>query len=866
MRWSSDRRCAWRGGSACSDRESGGAEASGDARAANEGGEAVDVDLGHVGPGPALEGEAGELLAEEVALDGGEGEQLVERGDEAALVAGLGDEGVALMREDGRGRASAGDDGRAADSEGERHGGCAAVVRGHGRRGHGERIDGAGDGGDGAGVDAAGEDAVVVFDAGGAEHEGSVAAARDAEEEAEGAGFEAGLDDIAEPAEVVAVPGPRHADDEAAGPHATQGAGDAREVALVGPGELAGGGADERDRQAPGGSAQGLDGGIVGGERLVEAGERAEGEARPRATAGDIASGDGDADRQTVAALDQRGGRRETRVEDVQHLETVTGDGTGGASQHCGSLEDGRRGIEMAEIGGGGEGVEEAGGVEAEGVAAGAEHEDARRRGRRRGADVCHSGSIAEDQGPGDQAIPSGIRTGTRRNEHIRFDGRGAADNSSMMGSGAVPTTLAELRLPPTFVADHCLRVLAYQGSMSVVEIARHWRVRDSVSVEVVESLKAAGLLRAESSATDFDRLGRVRLSDAGQARVAAARERTWYAGPLPVAVGNLAGEGATAGCACSPAAARGELAALGIERGAADEIGQAVAGGATLALNGAAWDEQAAIAAAVGRALEGEARLPYAIFAAGSVIRVFDPNYHRVPDQPAGEAAEELDVLRSHAVAERTQWVTVAPPVVRLSGGVRASDVRPAFDDEAKFYLAPTPFAARGGILSVMDSLSDASALADLARLWLIPGRQGAGIIVLRSGERIEVPWRAATILFNTETAGRRAEESLPAAVRDAVAYETDITELRAEAAEPFLARRLSGAAFSPAAVTALAELLLRDGPQTRTAAARAAHYLSDRAAYEGAGFRLTPEVLQQALDFTGRAGDGPAAGLRAA
>lgn len=434
-----------------------------------------------------------------------------------------------------------------------------------------------------------------------------------------------------------------------------------------------------------------------------------------------------------------------------------------------------------------------------------------------------------------------------------------------MMGNGTVPTTLAELRLPPTFVADHCLRVLSYQGSMSVVEIARHWRVRDSVAVEVVESLKAAGLLRAESSATDFDRLGRVRLTDAGQARVAAARERTWYAGPLPVAVGNLAGDGGTAACACAPATARAELAALAIDRAAADEIGQAVAGGATLALDGAAWDEQDAIAAAVGRALGGQVRLPYAVFAAGSVIRVFDTRYHRVPDQTAGEAQEELDVLRSHTMSERTQWLTVAPPVVTLAGGVRASDVRPAYDDEAKFYLAPEPFAARGGVLSVMDSLSDAAALADLARLWLIPGRQGTGIIALRSGERIEVPWQAATILFSVDAARSPGREGLPPAVRDAVAYETDIAELRAEAAEPFLARRLSGEAFPPASVTALAGLLGSDGLRTRTAAARAARHLRDRAAYEGAGFKLTPEVMRTALDFAAGQ-DRPAAGLRAA
>lgn len=426
-----------------------------------------------------------------------------------------------------------------------------------------------------------------------------------------------------------------------------------------------------------------------------------------------------------------------------------------------------------------------------------------------------------------------------------------------------VPVSLVDLRLPPAFFADHCIRTLSYQGAMSAVDIAKHWRVRDSVAIEVVESLKASGLVRSETGPADLDRLGRVRLSEAGQARVSAARERTWYAGPLPVSLANLGRLADTTACGCSPASVRAELAALAITRAVADEIGQAIVGGSTLALAGAAWDEQAEIASALGSTLTGQAQLPYAVFAAGSVVRVFDHNYHRVREQHS-EEGEDLDVLRSHG-GERTQWVTVAPPLVTLAGGIHASDVLPAYDQEAKFYLAPLPFAACGGILCVMDSASDPAALADLARLWLIPGRQRTGIVLLRSGERIEVPWKASAVLFNA------TEEALPAAVRDTVTYRIDIAELQGEAIETFIARRLDdAAAFPPSAVSAVAEWLGRAGLYTRAAAASAAQYLRHRAAYEGAGFSLDHAVLQQAIDFASQTPQAPrrrAAGdLRAA
>ncbi len=415
------------------------------------------------------------------------------------------------------------------------------------------------------------------------------------------------------------------------------------------------------------------------------------------------------------------------------------------------------------------------------------------------------------------------------------------------------PTTVAELHLPPTFVADHCIRTLSYRGPMTPTEIARHWRIHDAVVSEVIEVLKATGLVQIDSRQATLERLGRVRLTDLGQARVAAARERTWYAGPLPVSLSDLAGR---AGAMAAPDGmrdvVRAELGALAIEPCAADEIGQALASGATLAISGAAADEQHELARAFGWALIGEVTLPYAMFAAGAVVRMFDPRYHR-PTASQSSAGDADDILRSHHDAGQ-QWATVARPAVTLTGGVLPSDVLPAYDDEAKFYLAPIPLAASGGVLCVADCGVNPSALADLARLWLIPGHEGAGIMLLRSGERIEVPWRAATVLFGVTPA------ILPMASRHAATYGVDISALPGGALVDFVARRLPEPTFPGETPAIVAGLLERWGLGRRAAAAQPCRYLRDRAAYEGAAFALTPEALRQAVEFAGVAALAPA------
>ncbi|HYM16846.1 MAG TPA: hypothetical protein VEZ14_14940 [Dehalococcoidia bacterium] len=421
------------------------------------------------------------------------------------------------------------------------------------------------------------------------------------------------------------------------------------------------------------------------------------------------------------------------------------------------------------------------------------------------------------------------------------------------------PATLDELRLPPSFVADHAIRTLGYQGALSVLDMAKHWHVHDAVAADVVDSLKAAGIVRSDAGPTDFDRLGRVRLTETGQARLATARERTWYAGPLPVSLARLDEAAGRTSVRASRETLREKMLALEIDERAADEMGQALAGGRTMAIAGVADDEQAAIAAAAGGALEGETQLPFAIFAAGAVIRVFDPQHHRTLEHE-GSPGETLDVLRGHGEA-RSQWATVRPPVVQLAGGVLPSDVTPAYDEEARFYLAPPPCAAWGGVLCVLDSAVNGEALIELANTWLIPGRQGVGIIKLRTGERIELPWQASVMLLNA------GADALPPEVRRAVPYYVDITQLEGGAMEAFVHRRLGTASdLTQQMATSLATLLEQARLTTRVAAATAAQYLRDRMAYDGAAFDATATVLRQAVEFAADEAPAPRSRRRAA
>ena len=422
----------------------------------------------------------------------------------------------------------------------------------------------------------------------------------------------------------------------------------------------------------------------------------------------------------------------------------------------------------------------------------------------------------------------------------------------------AEPSTPADLHLPPTFLADHAIRALAYQGAMTPPEMARRWRVDDGIVTDVIDTLKTSGVVEMDGGQATFGPGGRVRLTAAGQERVAAARRRTWYAGPVPVALKDfgermdLALPSSTGECSAAETLVR-----LALPPHLAAEMAQAISSGAAVAVQGAAFDEQEAITQSLAQSLNGDLSLPHAVYAAGSIVRVFDVRYHhiRVTSERDGAATDVLRTRQTH-----TQWATVARPVVMLSGGVHVSDVLPAYDDEARFYVAPMPLSACRGLLAVFDCETNPAGLAELARLWLIPGRHHTGVLMLRSGERIEIPWRAATLLFGD------ARAALPAALRSAVSYGIDVSELDVGTRPLFLSLRL-GHMLSPEASASLAGLLERRGLTTRIAAGQACQYLHDRAAYQGAAFALDDTTIQRAVDFATAADDGHARNdLRAA
>src|SRR3990170_8938759 len=201
------------------------------------------------------------------------------------------------------------------------------------------------------------------------------------------------------------------------------------------------------------------------------------------------------------------------------------------------------------------------------------------------------------------------------------------------------PRTLAEVGLSKAFLTDLTLKIMHYSGTPSSAQLMRRLGLGSSMVQQILAALQEDRLCEVMSQSDLFTGNYRYRLSERGIDRASEALERTRYAGPVPVTAEQYA-EVVRAQQARRETIAPSRLKAILSESVLAPEVADAVAralySGKTTMLHGPSGNGKTSILERYSHSLEGGVIVPYAIYAYGQVIRVFDASIH--------ESLEELD------------------------------------------------------------------------------------------------------------------------------------------------------------------------------------------------------------------------------
>lgn len=301
----------------------------------------------------------------------------------------------------------------------------------------------------------------------------------------------------------------------------------------------------------------------------------------------------------------------------------------------------------------------------------------------------------------------------------------------------AQPRSFQQLGLSRAFLTDLALKIIHYSGTPTAAQISRRMGVSQALVQQLLSMLSEDKLLEPMGQADLYSGSYRYRLTSRGSERVQEALERSRYAGPVPVPVDRYAEViRRQGGRRHLPARWRikESLAGVVLTDDVEDAAGRALYSGRSALLYGPSGNGKTSIFQSFSEHIDGITIMPYAIYAHGQVIRVFDPTIHL-------QADDEDDGANSREDRFDHRWVVIRRPVIIIGPELSLEALDLAYDPLTRFYQAPPQIKAQGGVLIIDDlGRQKVEAPVVLSRL-LIPLERGWDTLTLATGEKVTLP-----------------------------------------------------------------------------------------------------------------------------
>lgn len=414
------------------------------------------------------------------------------------------------------------------------------------------------------------------------------------------------------------------------------------------------------------------------------------------------------------------------------------------------------------------------------------------------------------------------------------------------------PRTLPDTGLSRAFLTELALKTIHYSGQPSANHITERMCLPPAIVLELLGMLADDHLCEVFSSSNAMAGNYHYRLTSQGMDRVKDALERSRYAGPSPVTVGQYIAvmeQQRSLRSHPSRQAIDAALSELVLAPEIADNLARSLHSGRCVLLYGPSGNGKTVVLEAFARHLEGTVLVPYSIYAQGQIIRVFDPSIH-VPVLTApttaplqGGADEAWETTRPDE-----RWVAVRRPVVLVGTELSADSAELAFDPVSRFCQAPPQLKAQGGLLIVDDFGRQRIRPEDLLNRWLTPLERGWEALTFQTGEKISVPFDVH-LLFATNL---KVELLLDQSFLRRILYKVEIPNPGPNEFNEILRRvcQERGVSATDDAISHVVHRLYEGGQRPRASHARdILDIVAQSANYDGQEPALTPEAFEKAF-----------------
>jgi len=312
------------------------------------------------------------------------------------------------------------------------------------------------------------------------------------------------------------------------------------------------------------------------------------------------------------------------------------------------------------------------------------------------------------------------------------------------------PRTFSEVGLSKAFLTDLTLKIIHYSGTPSMAQLVRRLGLSQEIVSQLLSALTEERMVEILSQSDLYTGNYRYRLSERGQSRVSEALERTRYAGPCPVTAEQynavikkmLEFKQDTS----SRARIKASMHDLVLPPEVSDALARALYSGKSAMIYGPSGNGKTVLLERYCEEMGGFSVVPYAIYAYGQVIRVFDQSIHKPLDQIGND---DTNNLKDDSKRDR-RWVTVKRPAIVLGAEMDREALDLGYDPTARFYQAPPHVKATNGALIIDDFGRQQIPTRDLLTRWLIPMERGWDSLTMVTGEKLVVPFKVQ-LLFST-------------------------------------------------------------------------------------------------------------------
>ncbi|MGQ9528202.1 MAG: ATP-binding protein [Chloroflexus sp.] len=306
----------------------------------------------------------------------------------------------------------------------------------------------------------------------------------------------------------------------------------------------------------------------------------------------------------------------------------------------------------------------------------------------------------------------------------------------------AQPTTPAETGLNRTFLTEQFLRILYNKGRATGMELAEamglFYRVIEQIIIDLrnVEQIDIVG--QRGFGDINYEYV----LTPRGQTAAQAAMEKVQYTGVCPVPLERWI-ESVKAQTVKNVKVTRRNIRdafeGLVIDESILNMVGPAVNSGSSVMLFGYPGNGKTTIAERITYLMGDDIFIPYAVYADGAIIKMYDSVIHEPPRHPLPEDVEY-----------DRRWVRISRPVVIVGGELTLEQLNLVYNPTSKVYEAPFQMKANCGIFLIDDFGRQQVRVFDLLNRWIVPLEKRYDFLNTVSGQKIQIPFDQL-IMFST-------------------------------------------------------------------------------------------------------------------